>query len=362
MNYGMVLVAGLLAGATTCAITQGGLLAGLIARQRGGTRIGAAPATGPAAGPAARTSARPATSPGDDLAPVAGFLGGKFISHVALGFFLGAIGGAIGFDPRIGATAQWVAGVLMVALGLGSLEVRGFRALRFTPPDAWLRVVRRSTRSRSVAAPFMLGLAVLLVPCGVTISMEVLAASSGSPLAGAAVMGVFVLGTAPMFALYGYLSRRLTFHRGFAAGLGALVVALGLVTFNAGLVASGSPITAQALRDRVLGQAPASVAAVPAVSAPAGKPGPLQTIIIDATSTGYVPDAITASAGAPIRLVFRTHSTWSCIRATLMPTLRKQVILPQEGSGSLDLGVLAPGDYPISCGMGMYTATLHVVG
>ena len=346
MNFGMVLAAGLLAGATTCAVTQGGLLVGLIARQRRTAPAGSGRAVG------APASLR------DDLAPVTGFLSGKFISHTILGFLLGAIGGAIGFDPRIGATAQWVAGILMVALGLGSLDVPGFNRLRFTPPTAWLDVVRRSTRSQSAAAPFMLGLAVIVVPCGVTISMEVLAASSGSPFVGAAVMGLFVLGTAPMFTLYGYLSQRLPFNRLMATGLGALVIVLGLVTVNAGLVASGSPLSVQALRSRVLGEVPTGAAV--AAYTPTGTPGPLQTILVDARSTGYVPSELHAKADAPMRLTFRTYDTWSCIRATLMPTLRKQVILPQQGTGSIDLGPLAPGDYPISCSMGMYTATLHV--
>ena len=346
MNWAMVLGAGLLAGATTCAATQGGLLVGLISRRK----------------KAAGVITKADRSLGDDLAPVVGFLTGKLLSHTFLGFVLGAIGSVVGFNPKLGSLAQWFAGLLMITLGLGSLGVPGFRELQFTPPSAWLNVVRKSTRSQSASAPFMLGLATMFVPCGVTISMEVLAASSGSALTGAAVMALFVLGTAPMFSLFGYLSQRFSAGRGLNLAMGAVVVLLGLFTINAGMVAAGSPYSAQALSARFTG----GTSALPPstqVSAGATQPaatGP-QTITIDAQSTGYVPNYVTAQAGSDITLVFTTNNVWSCIRATTLPTLNKSAILPESGEEKIALGSLEPGDYPISCSMGMYTATLHVV-
>ncbi len=335
MNWWMVLSAGLLAGATTCAATQGGLLVGLIARQK---RAAGAVVT---------------HSFADDVAPVAGFLTGKFLSHTVLGALLGSLGSLVGFNPKVGALAQWIAGLLMITLGLGALGVAGFRDIQFTPPSAWLNIVRKNTRSQSVAAPFLLGFTVVLIPCGVTISMEVLAATSGSPLTGAAVMALFVIGTAPMFTVFGFLSQRFA-NRALSLAMGAVVVALGLVTVNAGLVASGSSVTAQGLFDRVSGTTAKPVQALAQTTGP-------QTIRITTKSDGYSPNDITASAGSDIKLVFVTKDNWSCIRATTMPTLDRSVLLPATGSTTLDVGTLDAGDYPIACSMGMYTATLHVV-
>lgn len=341
MNWAMVFGAGLLAGATTCAATQGGLLMGLITRQR--------KALGLQAGGPRRL--------GDDLAPVAGFLAGKLLSHTLAGFVLGSLGALVGFDPGLGAMAQWLAGFLMLTFGLGALGVPGFRELQVTPPTAWLNVVRRSTRSQAALAPFLLGLAVILVPCGVTISIAVLAATSGSPVLGAAVMALFVLGTAPMFTLFGYVSQRVPATRALNLAMGAVVIALGLTSINAGLVAAGAPFSVQALT----GIAPTyALAPQPNVS-PAAVTGEPQVIRIQATSTAYVPDEVTAKAGSEISLVFATDNVWSCIRATMLPTLDKSAILPQTGEETIELGALAPGDYPISCSMGMYTAVLHVV-
>ena len=130
VNWWLVLTAGVLAGATTCAVTQGGLLVGLIARQR--------KASGSVKGTVTA-----------DLAPVGGFLVGKLISHTAAGAVLGALGTALGFSPVVGVIAPLVAGVLMVILGLGSLGVPGFKRVTFNPPASWLGAVRAQTRSAS---------------------------------------------------------------------------------------------------------------------------------------------------------------------------------------------------------------------
>ena len=166
-----------------------------------------------------------------------------------------------------------------------------------------------------------------------------------------------------MFTLYGLLSQRLRFNRAMAFGLGVLVIAFGLITVNAGLVASGSPYSLQTVTASLSGETQARPNSLLAYTStlPAGrKPGARQTFTVIASGRGYSPNVIRARANAPIRLTFRTQGEWSCIRATVMPTLGKQVILPQTGSGNIDLKPLAPGDYPISCSMGMYTATLHV--
>jgi sulfite exporter TauE/SafE len=404
MNWWAIFAAGLLAGATTCAATQGGLLVGLITRQKKAAAATAATATAhksavtaeqveamvaarkaqmaskgggtatktrPASGkkPAARAAAPKRPTPSapaprtvslsDDLAPVAGFLAGKLLVLTLVGALLGTIGSFITLDTRIGQFAQVLAGVVMVALGLATVGVPGFDRFMFAPPESWTRVVRKSTRSQSAFAPFLLGLATVLIPCGVTISMMLLAATAGSTLAGAAVMFVFVLGTAPLFAAYGYLTQRFVKpdSRRMALVMGSLVIAMGLFTINQFLVAAGSPVTAQNLVASVVGTRPA--AAAPAAVAPAPVNG-VQTVTINATSGGYEPASIAVKAGVPTKVVFHTDNTRSCIVYTVFPSLGKQVVLPGSGDTEVDLGVLAAGEVPISCSMGMYTGTLVV--
>ena len=140
MNLLAVFGAGLLAGATTCAVTQGGLLVGLIARQK------------KAAVEAGEVSATTHSTMSDDLIPVGGFLAGKAISLTLAGLILGAIGAFLTIDPKIAGFAQIAAGVLMVVFALGTLGVPGFRSIVFAPPASWTDLVRKSTKSKSAFA------------------------------------------------------------------------------------------------------------------------------------------------------------------------------------------------------------------
>jgi uncharacterized protein len=378
MNWWAIFGAGLLAGATTCAVAQGGLLVGLVSRQKRAAATGAkvlvtAGATTKARGAAGKGAARtasvqrkdrpaePAAAPvsssvAEDLVPVAGFLLGKLVILTLVGLALGAFGSFIALDARIGGVAQFVAAGLMIVFGLGAAGVPGFRDIRFTPPASWTRVVRKSTRSQSAFAPFLLGIAVVLIPCGITISMMLLAATAGSALAGGAVMAVFVLGTAPMFAAYGFVTQRYVNpdSRRVSVALGAVVVLMGLFTLNAGATAMASPVTAQSIAASVFAST-----ATPVAPAPALVDG-VQVLKIDATSGGYSPSSVAAKAGVPTKVVFHTDNTASCIVYTVFPTLGGQVILPSSGDTEVDLGILAAGELPISCSMGMYTATIVV--
>lgn len=68
--------------------------------------------------------------------------------------------------------AQILAGVVVVIFGLAQLGVPGFKDITVSPPATWGRWVRGRTRSQSALAPTALGLASVLIPCGVTLSVE----------------------------------------------------------------------------------------------------------------------------------------------------------------------------------------------
>ncbi|MFF0474941.1 sulfite exporter TauE/SafE family protein [Streptomyces sp. NPDC004284] len=186
---------GLLAGGASCVAVQGGLLAGAVTR-----RAGAAP--GPSAGGVFQAA------PPGDLAPVGAFLAGKLASHTVLGALLGIFGKALQPSPGTQAVLLILAGLLMVLFALDLFGVKAVGRLVPRPPASFGRGVRRSARTSSVPTPALVGFVTVLVPCGVTLSMELLAITSGSPLTGGVVMAGFVLGTVPLFTALGYLFRR----------------------------------------------------------------------------------------------------------------------------------------------------------
>ena len=361
MNLTAVLVTGLFAGGVSCAAVQGGLLTGLIARQRDATAPVAATITAAvgSAGRHRRLPPEPARTRRqqlvDDVAPVGGFLAGKLVSHTALGALLGALGAAVQLSIGARTTLQILAGAAIVAFGLAQLGVPGFRRILIEPPPSWSRFVRQRSRSHSAIAPALLGVATVLIPCGVTLSVQALALASGSAASGAAIMAVFVLGTAPLFALLGYAARRAaTAWRGrLALATGLVVVAMGVYTLNGGLELAGSPLAASRVV-QAIGPAPADVSSV-------STQGGVQQVVITARTGSYSPSNTQVRAGVPTTLIVRSENAQGCVRSFLVPSRGVDAILPAHGETRIDLGVLEPGTVPYSCGMGMYTGTITAI-
>jgi hypothetical protein len=223
------------------------------------------------------------------------------------------------------------------------------------PPASWSRFVRRRSRSQSALAPALLGVATVLIPCGVTLSVQALALTSGLALSGAAIMAVFVLGTAPLFALLGYAARRAaTAWRGrLALATGLVVVAMGVYTLNGALELAGSPLAASRVA-QAIGTAPADVSSV-------STQGGLQQVVINARTGSYSPSNVRVRAGLPTTLIVRSENAQGCGRSFLVPSRGVDAILPAQGETRIDLGVLEPGTLPYSCGMGMYTGTITAI-
>ena len=414
MNLGAILVTGLFAGGISCAAVQGGLLTGLVTRQRShgpakaaarakATAVAAAttahaavaiarrpPSSGKASGKKAQAAGRKAAQrnlqrqraravqppkplhlralaglstlrakAGEDLTPVGAFLGGKLISHTVLGALLGAVGASVQLSLSVRVWTQLGAGALIIAFGLAQLDVGPFKRFTVQPPTAWTRFVRGRARSQAAFAPAVLGFFTILVPCGITLSVEALALASGSAAHGAAIMAVFVIGTSPLFAILGYTARRAaTAWRGrLAIATGLVVLGMGLYTFNGGLTLADSPLAARNL-PQTMGLTAGPAVADPSVVHVAGDGR--QEVIVTARPRSYRPGNIAVRAGIPTTLVLRSVANDGCTRAFVIPSMAKQWTLPFNGDTHIDLGVLQPGKLRYTCAMGMYSGQLTI--
>ncbi|TDD84598.1 sulfite exporter TauE/SafE family protein [Actinomadura rubrisoli] len=311
---------GLLAGGTTCAAVQLGLLTGAV----GGTGPGAA---------------RPVRA-------VSAFLGAKLGAHAVLGALLGVAGGAVQPGPR-------VRGALLAAaaltLALFALDLLGFGPAR--------RLLRRGgapaceappPKARTGGRPVVLGAATVLVPCGLTLSAELLAVTSRSALGGAAVMTGFVLGTAPLFGLIG-----VTVGRSLALLRGRLTALLA-----AGLLAAAGWTLLSGLR--LGGWLPAGGGTAAADSARSVRTDAsgTQVVTLWALDRGYRPAVVTARAGVRTVLVLRTRGTRGHTRAFTIPSRGEDVILPVDGERRIDLGTPRPGRLRYVCASGHYPGAI----
>ncbi|WP_433373895.1 urease accessory protein UreH domain-containing protein [Streptosporangium sp. CA-115845] len=372
-----------MAGTTSCAAVQGGLLTGL---SSGGRSACSGGRGGLASGPS--NPAKPS-----NLAAVALFLAGRTGSHVAAGALLGLAGSAVQLGPQLRAALLVAAGIAVMIFGIrtfgrerdrdpgpgghgcehppesgepdgahepgGAADGRGAVSQITTPapkavtPGAATILSRRGAVSRITApAPraVALGAATILLPCGVTLSIEMVAVSTGSASGGAAVMAGFVAGTAPAFALLGLVLRRAAATR-LAALAGVVALAAGLWTVSSGLRLGGwLPGSG--------GPALAAGHPAPATDDPAGaatRAGGGQRIEIWATRGGYRPGVVTARAGVPTELVFHLGGDPGCTRTLTIDG--RDVALP----ATVRLGARDAGSLRYSCSMGMYVGFVKFV-
>jgi uncharacterized protein len=361
VNLVAVLITGLFAGGVSCAAVQGGLLTALITRQHGAHHRtatqprAAAPQPNPPSPERADGESRSWRAQlGDDLAPVGGFLAGKLAAYTLLGGLLGALGGVVQISPGVRTWLQIAAGLLIITFGLAQLGVPGLRAIVVQPPASWMRLVRARARSQAALAPALLGLATILLPCGVTLSVEALALASGSPWRGAAIMAIFVAGTSPLFAVLGYAARRAaTAWRGrLVAATGLAVVAMGIYTLNGGLELAGSPLAASRILETISGTAAVADPTTTTIT------GGHQEVVITATRDGYRPSIAAITAGIPTTLIVRSQGAAGCVRA--FDIGGTETVLPESGDTRIDLGTPTPGTLRYACGMGMYTGAITI--
>jgi sulfite exporter TauE/SafE len=366
---------GLVAGGASCAAVQGGLLAGAVARrgvhpipaprhQPAAALVGVGSAADPPSAPPEPADPEPGAE-GPQIPPVGGlvgavresagplgaFLSAKLVSHTVLGALLGAVGAAAQPGPRTRAYLLLGAAVLMVGFGLNLLGVPGFRGLTPRVPASWTRRVRRGARSESMFAPALLGLLTVLLPCGVTLSMALLAITSTSPVAGAAVMGGFVLGTAPLFAVLGFLLRASTrVLRGRLSLLtGVAVLAVAVWTSHSALRLGGWAF-----------QGGSGVVPAAAASALSTAKDGTQVVTVTVHETSYTPSAVQVRPGLRTQLVLVTAGIRGCTSTFVIPKRNLQKQLPATGRTVVDLGVLKPGVLRWTCGLGMYGGHLNI--
>jgi uncharacterized protein len=339
-------ITGLTTGGLSCMAVQGGLVTGALARQ---VETGLA-----------RKKRNPTQGRQPQLAlPIVLFLAAKLAVYSLLGFVLGGLGSVLSLSPVTRGVLQIAIAVFMLGNALRMLNVHPiFRYFSFEPPAAIRRLIRQKSKEKDdFLTPLTLGALTILIPCGITQAMMAVAVSTGAPLAGAATMFAFILGTSPVFFALTYLATRLSalFEKYFFRIVAVALLALAFITLNTGLNLVGSPFTfnqvAQALG---IGQNGDQTAA------PALPSGPLSNeISLNVTNRGYSPSRLFAPAGQTITLHLVTHNTTSCSRDFTIPAFNMDVLLDQNGDRVVELPPQKSGStLHYACSMGMFTGDI----
>lgn len=338
-NIWLAFITGLTTGGVSCLAVQGGLLTSAVSKDK-------------------QSNSRIMSHLGE----VGIFLLAKILSYAILGALLGGLGSMLVLTPKILGLVQIAAGIFMVLTALRLADVHPiFRYFVMTPPKWSYKLLRKTSKSTSGFAPFLLGFCTILMPCGVTQAMMTVAVGTGSPLLGALVMGAFVVGTSPIFFLLGATVIELL-QRKYFAYIAALIVAIfGFVSINGGLVARGSIYTFQNAQKLIEGDysildKEESVShALPKIS------NGVQEATITVSNGGYESDITELKMGVPVELKLVTNNVRSCALAFTIPDYNIRKILPSTGVTEITFTPNKAGRLAYSCSMGMYGGEFRII-
>jgi sulfite exporter TauE/SafE len=283
------------------------------------------------------------------------FLIAKLIAYTLLGLLLGLLGSKIIVQPKVQGWFQIIIGIYMLIAAANLMNLHPFfRHFVITPPKFIFKLIRNQTKVKSFFTPVLLGALTVLIPCGITQGMMLLAVSAGNPLTSALILFFFVLGTSPVFFIIGLVASEMFRKRAFSIVAGLVVATLGLITINSGQVLRGSVHTFQNYYRVAFNETsgPGNVAQVT---------DGFQEVTITVTSHGYTSNVKSLKAGIPVRLTLVTNSVTGCSRAFTIPDHGISKVLPQTGSEILEFTPEKLGNLTYTCSMGMYSGSFNIV-
>lgn len=152
---------------------------------------------------------------GSVTAPLLLYQCGRISTYVLIGLVMAAIGStlqlaALGQGWQVGFSI--FIGLMMLAIGLSLMGAfAGLHWLESAGLAKWVgERISLLMISKHPAAPYGLGMANGMLPCGPVYAMALLAATSGSPLQGGLIMLLFGLGTLPAMLSMGFVFARLS--------------------------------------------------------------------------------------------------------------------------------------------------------
>lgn len=336
MNLWLIFLTGLTTGGLSCLAVQGGLLVSLIAnlkKQRANAKLDLL-----------------------DWLPVVMFLLAKTIAYTILGFLLGLFGAKISFNETMSAGFQLFAALFMFGTAMNLLNIHPiFRYLTITPPAFVRRWLKSTGRGEAIFTPLVLGAMTVLIPCGVTQAMEVLAINSGNPLQGALIMLMFVLGTVPLFVLFGVSAARFSeaWQVQFSRVASVLLIGFSLYILNSSLILFNAPLTLSSLtRPVVWFFSDDRFSQTESVN---------NQVTININNSGYRPTYFKVKANQPVTLTLKSNNVRSCALSFVFKAFNIRAMLKPTDQQTFTFTPTKPGRYTYSCSMGMYSGVMEVI-
>jgi uncharacterized protein len=278
---------------------------------------------------------------------------GKTISYTLIGAIFGLIGSIIAFTPFMRGAAGILAGVFLMLFGLKMLNIFPvLRKINITTPKFIARFVGKENRKHS--SPLAIGLLNgLMIACGPLQAVYIMAAGTGSMIEGAKLLFIFGLGTLPVMVGFGYFVSIVSMKvaNKIVKFSGVLVIALGIIMLNNGLVLTGSGYDFKSLVERPANSEFSGNVAVQ-------KDG-YQEIRMDVTRYGWEPDTFVLKAGVPVKWIIDGKEVNYCNNAIQVPGYNLNFDI-KAGEQVIEFTPDKEGTVRWSCWMGMIPGTFIV--
>jgi sulfite exporter TauE/SafE len=294
-------------------------------------------------------------TPSSVVLPHLMYNGTRMLSYTVVGVGAGLVGSAISLGGYKG-YINIGAGAFMILMALNMLNVHPWlRAFSFRLPRRVSSKIFKTTERADSFAPAVFGLCGGIMPCGPLQAMVLYAAATGSALRGGLTMLVFGIATVPLMLAYGTVASTLAkrYRTQLNAVGAAVIIILGLVIINRGLVLTGSNYNFSYATQQL------TALFVPTAKPPATPRAKIQNITLEARD-GYIPNTITVTKNTPVRLTVVNPGNDMCAESIVFPSLGIDKKLKQYGKTVISFTAPNEGRFVFSSGCGMWQGTLVV--
>lgn len=229
-----------------------------------------------------------------------------------------------------------------------------FRNFVIRPPKFVFKILKKQTKDASFFAPILLGTLTVLIPCGVTQGMMLLALSAGNPITSALILFSFILGTTPVFFTIGAVASELFKRKAFSVVAAIIVASLGIMSINSGQILRGSVHTLQNYWRVAFEETSSPGNLAPIVDG-------YQEVYMTVTAHGYTTNVKKLRSGIPVKLTLTSNSAVGCSRAFTIPDFNISKVLPQTGQTVLEFTPEKLGNLTYTCSMGMYSGYFDII-
>lgn len=271
----------------------------------------------------------------------------RVVTFALLGGLLGYLGSFISISITFTSILTLAIALLMIIVGLQMVGIKWVQRFKFGF-SINSKYLDKNKNLQGKYIPLVVGALTFFVPCGFTLIAQTNALNSGSFTLGLAQLTTFSLGTLPILALISFSSMKFyanpSFSRKFSLMSGIIIVFFGLYTINSQLNVLGLT----SLNDLKLSSNREKTNQTVKTNSEN-----MQIMQMEASGFDYYPKVITIKSGVKTKWEIYDSGAVGCARAVYARGLYPDVIQLSPGLNTVEFIAPKPGNYKISCSMGM---------